>query len=212
LIATRAGLRVWVATQPIDFRRGVHGLVALVAQALCADPYGGEIFVFRSKRNDRIKLLEAIRAVIQEWTDSMDRSIQAIRDDWEGRLRDVATRIIRDVRDMVELRERETIQHPGDEERAAKEAKERAMNTVRNGERKFRKYAREIFHHSEERWVMDDLLGQDLFSEEVWRMLGLTRGQLAFAAACLGGVIEISSRTSSCGAASKSFTSSGRGR
>jgi hypothetical protein len=38
LIATRAGLRVWVATQPIDFRRGVHGLVALVAQALCADP------------------------------------------------------------------------------------------------------------------------------------------------------------------------------
>ena len=57
MIATRAGLRVWVATQPIDFRRGVHGLVALVAQALCADPYGGEIFVFRSKRHDRIKLL-----------------------------------------------------------------------------------------------------------------------------------------------------------
>jgi len=57
LIATCAGRRVWVATQPIDFRRGVHGLVALVAQALCADPYGGEIFVFRSKRHDRIKLL-----------------------------------------------------------------------------------------------------------------------------------------------------------
>ncbi len=48
---------MWVATQPIDFRRGVHGLVALVAQALSADPYGGDIFVFRSKRNDRIKLL-----------------------------------------------------------------------------------------------------------------------------------------------------------
>jgi transposase len=57
LIAARAGLRVWVATRPIDFRRGVHGLVALVAQALSADPYGGDIFVFRSKRNDRIKLL-----------------------------------------------------------------------------------------------------------------------------------------------------------
>jgi hypothetical protein len=26
LIATRAGLRVWVATQPIDFRRGVHAV------------------------------------------------------------------------------------------------------------------------------------------------------------------------------------------
>jgi transposase len=57
LIAARAGLRVWVATQPVDFRRGINGLVALVAQTLAADPYGGEIFVFRSKRADRIKPL-----------------------------------------------------------------------------------------------------------------------------------------------------------
>ena len=35
LIATRAGLRVWVATQPIDFRRGVHGLVALAPRRIC---------------------------------------------------------------------------------------------------------------------------------------------------------------------------------
>jgi transposase len=56
LIAARAGVRVWVATQPVDFRRGVHGLVALVARAL-GDPYAGDIFVFRSKRSDRIKLL-----------------------------------------------------------------------------------------------------------------------------------------------------------
>jgi transposase len=46
-----------VATRPIDFRKGVHGLVALVADGLRADPYGGDIFVFRSKRSDRIKLL-----------------------------------------------------------------------------------------------------------------------------------------------------------
>jgi transposase len=57
VIAPRAGLRVWIATRPIDFRRGVHGLVALVADVLQADPYGGDIFVFRSKRSDRIKLL-----------------------------------------------------------------------------------------------------------------------------------------------------------
>ena len=57
MIAARSGLRVWVATQPVDFRRGVNGLAALVAQTLGADPYGGEIFVFRSKRADRIKLL-----------------------------------------------------------------------------------------------------------------------------------------------------------
>ena len=57
MITARAGLHVWVATRPIDFRKGVHGLVALVADGLRADPYGGDIFVFRSKRSDRIKLL-----------------------------------------------------------------------------------------------------------------------------------------------------------
>jgi transposase len=50
-------VRVFVATQPIDFRIGVHGLVALVAQGFQANPYSGDVFVFRSKRADRLKCL-----------------------------------------------------------------------------------------------------------------------------------------------------------
>jgi transposase len=50
-------VRIFVATQPIDFRTGVHGLVALVAQGLQANPYSGDVFIFRSKRSDRLKLL-----------------------------------------------------------------------------------------------------------------------------------------------------------
>lgn len=57
MIAPRAGLRVWVATRPVDFRKGVHGLVAMVAEEFAIDPYGGDVFVFRSKRSDRIRLL-----------------------------------------------------------------------------------------------------------------------------------------------------------
>jgi transposase len=57
MIGFRGELRVLVATRPIDFRRGVHGLVAMVAQALIGDPYCGDIFVFRSKRKDRIKMI-----------------------------------------------------------------------------------------------------------------------------------------------------------
>jgi len=57
VITPRPGLKVVVAAQPIDFRKGVHGLVALVAEALKADPYCGDVFVFRSKRTDRLKLV-----------------------------------------------------------------------------------------------------------------------------------------------------------
>lgn len=50
-------MKVVVAAQPVDFRKGVHGLVALVASALKADPYCGDVFIFRSKRMNRLKLI-----------------------------------------------------------------------------------------------------------------------------------------------------------
>jgi transposase len=50
-------VRVLMATKPVDFRKGMNGLAALVKERLSADPFSGVIYVFRSKRSDRIKLL-----------------------------------------------------------------------------------------------------------------------------------------------------------
>jgi len=52
LIALRSDLKVVLATQPVDFRKSVHTLSALVGEALRASPYYGDVFVFRSKRAD----------------------------------------------------------------------------------------------------------------------------------------------------------------
>jgi transposase len=49
--------RVFFATEPVDFRKGVHGLVGLIAHGLNGQPYSGDVFVFRSKRSDRLKVL-----------------------------------------------------------------------------------------------------------------------------------------------------------
>lgn len=57
MISFGSEARVFVATDPIDFRKGVHGLVALVAAGLKGNPYSGDVFVFRSKRADRLKFL-----------------------------------------------------------------------------------------------------------------------------------------------------------
>jgi len=57
MIAVPAGARVMVATKPVDFRRDADGLVALVRETLGQDPFSGTIFVFRSKRADRVKIL-----------------------------------------------------------------------------------------------------------------------------------------------------------
>lgn len=50
-------VRVLVSTQPIDFRKGHDGLAALVSSVLRKEPFTGTVFVFRSRRADRLKLL-----------------------------------------------------------------------------------------------------------------------------------------------------------
>ena len=57
MITVPAGVRVLVATKPVDFRRGADSLAALVREQLRHDPFSGTIFIFRSKRADRLKIL-----------------------------------------------------------------------------------------------------------------------------------------------------------
>ncbi|AWI62293.1 hypothetical protein AB395_00006670 (plasmid) [Sinorhizobium fredii CCBAU 45436] len=49
--------RIMVATKPVDFRKGHDGLAALVKNELRKDPFTGTVFVFRSRKADRLKLI-----------------------------------------------------------------------------------------------------------------------------------------------------------
>jgi transposase len=57
MMVVPAGVRVLVAAQPVDFRKGMDGLAALAREKLGQDPFCGSVLVFRAKRADRIKLL-----------------------------------------------------------------------------------------------------------------------------------------------------------
>jgi len=57
MIGPSGAVRVMVATKPVDFRKGAEGLAALVREAMGSDPFSGSVYVFRSKRADRVKLV-----------------------------------------------------------------------------------------------------------------------------------------------------------
>jgi transposase len=57
MMVVPAGVRVLVATQPVDFRTGMDGLAAFAQEKLGQDPFSGTLLVFRANRADRIKLL-----------------------------------------------------------------------------------------------------------------------------------------------------------
>jgi transposase len=50
-------MRVLVAIEAVDFRRGIDGLAQLCRAKLVEDPFSGAVFVFRNKRRKGIKLL-----------------------------------------------------------------------------------------------------------------------------------------------------------
>jgi len=50
-------MRILVAVETVDFRKGIDGLAALCRQALASDPLSGTLFVFCSRRRHAIKCL-----------------------------------------------------------------------------------------------------------------------------------------------------------
>lgn len=50
-------MRVLVAVEPVDFRKGIDGLARVAREELSRDPFSGWVFVFRNGRSTAVKLL-----------------------------------------------------------------------------------------------------------------------------------------------------------
>ena len=57
MIAVTPQMRVLVAIEPTDFRRGIDGLARVVRAELGSDPFSGCVFVFRNRRASAVKIL-----------------------------------------------------------------------------------------------------------------------------------------------------------
>jgi transposase len=57
MLSLPTSVRIWLATQATDLRKSFDTLAELVRKQLQGDPLSGQLFVFRNKRADRVKLL-----------------------------------------------------------------------------------------------------------------------------------------------------------
>lgn len=57
MIGLPSRTQVWIAAGVTDMRKGMNGLAAIVQLALGERPFSGDVFVFRGKRGDLVKLL-----------------------------------------------------------------------------------------------------------------------------------------------------------
>ena len=57
MLSLPATVRIWLCAQPTDLRKSFDSLAALVRETLGGDPLSGDLFVFRNRSADRVKLL-----------------------------------------------------------------------------------------------------------------------------------------------------------
>ena len=70
MIPVRSDVKVWVAAGHTDMRKGMVGLALLVQEGLRRDPHAGDLFIFRGRGGDLIKIL---------WHDGLGVSLYAKR-------------------------------------------------------------------------------------------------------------------------------------
>jgi transposase len=66
-------VRLYVATQPVDGRKGPDSLMALVRDVLRQDPLSGHLFIFFSKRCDRVRIVYWDRNGLAMWTKRLEK-------------------------------------------------------------------------------------------------------------------------------------------
>lgn len=57
MLSIPRSVRIYIATAPTDMRRSIDGLMAIVTEELREDAMSGHLFVFLSRRADRVKIL-----------------------------------------------------------------------------------------------------------------------------------------------------------
>jgi len=57
MIQVAPQMRVLVAVEPADFRKGIDGLAQLAREELEQDPFSGCLFVFRNRKGTAVKIL-----------------------------------------------------------------------------------------------------------------------------------------------------------
>jgi len=70
MIPVPSGVRVWLAVGHTDMRRGMNGLALQVQEAMKRDPHVGDLYVFRGRRGNLLKIL---------WHDGLGMSLYAKR-------------------------------------------------------------------------------------------------------------------------------------
>jgi len=164
----------------------------------------------RANYAERIALLETLKNIDQDWQPAMEEIIAAFRRDWRQRIArtvDLTCELLENSLSHAVLSEFEDKGKEVAEERL----KERFCQDLTDLEKNFHQRIRKLFKHNIFHYQPPghSALRENLFGERVWKVLGLDRSQLTWAAAFAGGAAGVGLDVAFSGVSAGIFTATG---
>lgn len=139
--------------------------------------------------SERMRLLECLKSIDQDWEPALQRVIDAFQGDWDRRIRECAALTGRFLADVLTMSESAVL--PENSQRGTMEKRLALMleERIRSAEKRLQASFKTVFRHTvfETELPEQSVLHQDLFSRTTWSLLGLSRKQLVLTAATAGG-------------------------
>lgn len=86
MLSLSSALRIFLAVEPADMRKGFDGLSQLVRDRIAQDPLSGHLYVFRNRRRDRIKILYWDRDGFALWYKRLEKGTFGFPEAVDGRV------------------------------------------------------------------------------------------------------------------------------
>jgi transposase len=86
VLSLPSALRIFLAAEPADMRKGCDGLAQLARDVIAVDPLAGHLFVFRNRRRDRIKILYWDRDGFALWYKRLEKGTFRFPEAKDGRV------------------------------------------------------------------------------------------------------------------------------
>ncbi len=160
---------------------------------------------------ERIKMLESLKAIDQEWEPLLTQVSAAFKKDWQKRNQIVCNTIIETLEKSLSFSISEPVT-PSTDQNALKEKLNQTYQAhIKTLEKEMFQKIRALFKHHLFDYHLPEysLLRHDLFSKQTWELLGLTREQLATAGAIIGGTMGAVLDTAAAGITFGVFTAIG---
>ncbi|MBU0970366.1 MAG: DUF3482 domain-containing protein [Proteobacteria bacterium] len=143
--------------------------------------------------NERIRMLESLKSIDQEWEDSVSRVILAFKGEWKKRNRLACAYITLGLEKSLCFFVSEKLTGKSDKVLVRERLNLSFQQGIRKIEQEMFAQIKSLFKHRLYEYPLPDysLLRHDLFSRQTWELLGLTKGQLAGAGAVLGGTMGV---------------------